>query len=161
MDRFTASPNELFAQYYPWMLTWCRRHVARNLAEPEDIVHTAYLRCRRHCPETMTIRFPAAYLERMLRWVLIDALRARRRTPSTPPVPVRSSRRPINAPLGEQIAVESVGLLRGMQKRICQGLLSGKSKQRVLDELNLTTTSYAVHLCRAKATLSAYLKEVD
>lgn len=38
--------DELFGRAYADLVTWCRRHVARRLGEPEDLVHQAYCRCR-------------------------------------------------------------------------------------------------------------------
>lgn len=156
-----VSRDELFAKYYGFMLAWCRRHASRGLGEPEDIVHTAYLRChaggRNRSPK---VRFPAAYLLQLLRWVVLDELRSRLRRRTVCGVVDPHRRHPLrNLPLEEQIAGEALTALRGMPRRICLELLSGKDKRRVIADLRLSANAYAVHLCRAKATITTYFHD--
>lgn len=145
--------DDLFSRHYPRLIAWCRRHVGRHLGEPEDFVHQAYLRCRRHwSAELRSPRHELAYLYRALRWTVSDAHRRALHQRNLTRVRDKTMSHPSTA-IGELIAREAVQALPSRQRDVCLGLLAGKTLALVRAELGLSAGALAVHLSRARAKL--------
>jgi hypothetical protein len=47
--------------------------------------------------------------------------------------------------------------LKGRQRQICDARMAGQKNEQICEALHLTPIALAVHVCRAKATLSRIL----
>lgn len=156
----TLAPDPLtvvFNRHYSELLVWCQRRVRDGAFDPAEIVHEAFLRCRRHwSAERASQRCSVAYLYRATRWALLDALRRRRRAV-----------RPGEARALEELAAESpascmetqeaLDSLSPRQRQICDRILAGRPLCSIQQELQLTDGALAVHLSRAKTQLELEL----
>src|SRR5205823_12776313 len=121
--------ENMLAVHYQELVNWCRRFVPPRLAEPEEIVHGAYLRSRRvYRPELGSNDRPLAYLQRSIRSELADRYRSehRRRRRETEYFKVRRLWHEAS-PARLAVARESLQLMRGRPRDICLSLLAGKS----------------------------------
>jgi len=154
MPQPTRLLNEVFNRHYQDLVAWCRGHVQHELGDPEEFVHTAYLRCRQcWSPQRKSARNEAAYLYRALRWVVVDALRRHGRQKCRTwvlPAPNTGTRWMV---LHTLIAREAVSSLKGRQLQVCLALLAGKSDDQIRNELDLSRRALAVYICRARANL--------
>jgi DNA-directed RNA polymerase specialized sigma24 family protein len=148
-----------FGRSYTRLISWCRRHVRRNLGDPEDFVHQAYLRSRRRWATARRSQHrEEAYFFRALRWVVTDAMRkrARRREGMAayqPAAPASAA-----GPVGELIAREAVdAALTPGERAVCSGLLAGRSRRQLCDALAVTPAALAVRACRARRKLREFL----
>ncbi|MCI0460530.1 MAG: sigma-70 family RNA polymerase sigma factor [Gemmataceae bacterium] len=151
--------DPLFQRSYPQLLAWCRRHVRPDLGDPEDLVHEAYLLCRRHWSASkQSSHCGIAYFYRALRWVRANAVRRSQR-PQLPGALGDSDDLPSSpeSPLGELIAREALSLLTGKQRDVCLGFLRGQRPHELRAELHLSPAALAVYACRAHRKLRQHL----
>jgi len=158
MSETTVLLDEVFCRHYDKMVAWCRSRVAADMEDPEDLVHSAYLRCSRCWSAELSSKGrEAAYLYRALRWVLLDSLRARcRQKNRNCQGPRRRDKMPWIV-LHQLVAQEALMSLGGRQLQVCSALLEGKSEKQIRGELQLTRGALAVYICRARARLSQVL----
>lgn len=152
--------DEVFQRHYDELLVWSRRHIPRNLGEPEDFVHATYLRCRKHWAKGRGVaEREAAYFYRALRWVATDAWRRDRRAKSCMGMAVspRGEDR-TGEPLGRLVFEEALGSLKGRQRQVCHHRLAGKSDTEICRELRLSRGALAVYVHRAKAAICDFLE---
>lgn len=158
MSRPTAPLNEVFCRHYQALVAYCRARVRRDLGDPEDFVHLAYLRCsRRWNAARKSDCNEAAYLYQALRWVIIDALRRRARERARPWLSAGPDDGPHWTVLHKLVVREAVTLLKGRQLQVCLALLAGRSDAQICSEMNLSAAALAVHTCRARASLRRLL----
>jgi RNA polymerase sigma factor (sigma-70 family) len=151
--RQIESFNEVFARHYRRLVKWCGRRVPRDLADPEDIVHSAYLRCASQWSAARkSDHCEAGYLYRAVRWTILDTIRVHTRRklarmgitpPSTPDTP----------PWARLALGEALGALQGRQRQVCLAMLDGKSRAQICEELDLTSGALAVYIHRARNSL--------
>lgn len=147
--------DQLFTQHYSRLLAWCRKRYAARAIEPEELVHLAYLRCRRTWRRSRCSQHGGiAYAYRALRWVALDLLRAnarRRRNVSSQVdldcMAARSGFPP------ESDVQESLACLSSRSRKICEHILAGDSFEGIRHEMGMTSGAFAVTLSRSKATL--------
>ncbi len=162
MSRQIDPLNEIFDRYYQDLIRWCRSRVRQELGDPEDIVHSAYLRCRRRWSAAYKSNGnEAAYLYQALRWVILDAVRKHIRERSRMRLIPRRGNEPLWEILHKLVAQEAVASLRGRQSQVCLAFLAGKSNAQICRELHLSAGAVAVHACRARATLCRFLDVSD
>jgi RNA polymerase sigma factor (sigma-70 family) len=154
-----SAVDPIFERNYPFLLAWCRRHARRDLGDPEDFVHQAYLLCRRRWRRSrQSAGHEAAYFYRAVRWVVADASRRAQRRQRlgerVRPQPVQSV---ADVPVRELIAQEALARLTGKQRDVCLGLLGGQREPQLRSALRLTPATLAVHLCRARRKLRQHL----
>jgi hypothetical protein len=158
-----APINVVFQTHYVDLVQWCRPLVPRDLAEPEDIVHSAYLRVQdRFELKLVSTQWPLAFLKRAIRWELAD----RRRMESQRQRREKNyweQRRGVNktAPPAIVSVNECLENLRGRMRQVCQALLEGKSRPQLCEELHITAGALAVCLCRTRKTLFRLLRVDD
>ena len=159
MSSPTDCLNDVFSRHYEDLVRWCKGRVRPDLGDPEDFVHMAYLRCRKHWSrERQSREHEASYLYRALRCVIIDVLRSDLRAKSRTCGLHRSGNSLRCLPLRELVTQEALGILTGKQRQVCSALLAGTSTMQICKRLGLTPGALAVHLCRAKARLSDFLE---
>ncbi len=157
MARQSESFNEVFTRHYRQLVKWCGHRVPRDLADPEDIVHSAYLRCAcQWCATRQSHRGEASYLYRAVRWTILDILRVhiRRKLARASLTPSRTTDTP---PWTRMALGEALGALRGRQRQVCLALLDGKSRAQICEELDLTSDALAVYVHRARNSLQDLL----
>lgn len=145
--------NEVFTRHYRQLVKWCGRRVVPGRFDPEDLVHSAYLRCARlWSAERRSEHCEAGYLYRALRWTIVDAIRRdlRRRAYGDTP---QQERECGSAPWGRVVAEEALLSLRGRQQQVCLAVLDGKTDRQICRELHLSSGALAVYLHRARNSL--------
>ncbi len=156
----SARLDELFAEHYEDLLAWCRRRFRRELGEPADLVHAAYLRCRRSwCDARRSKEHEAAYLYQALRWVVIDALRRRQTRKLLESLLLAPSLTASDDPLRALVAREAVDRLSGRLRQVCLAVLAGKSTDQIAQELGISSGALAVCLTRLRDRLEELLGE--
>lgn len=149
-----ASPelDRLFLQSYDRLLAFSRKN-GRNLGDAEDFVHEAYLRSRRAWSgERASNDRPEAYFFRALRWALADARR-------------RKARVSVHDPAEMDVRVRASGTdgfasdlsLSPEDHDLFRSLMSGRTKDELCRELQVSPGALAVRICRAKKKLEACL----
>ncbi len=158
MQRPSETLNTVFRRHYQELVCWCRKRVPPHLGEPEDFVHSAYLRCSGHwSADRNSESGERAYLYRALRWVVIDAIRVwRREKVGDQRATVQGTGRRWGV-LHELAVREAVMGLSGKELQVCSARLAGKNDAQTRHELNLTPGALAVHICRLKANLCRLL----
>lgn len=146
--------DRFFCGAYERLVIWCRRLVRRSLGDAEDFVHEAYLRSRRRWLAARQSRDHAeAFLFRSLRWAVADAIRSRRPQASFDVTAVKS---PSN-PQHEVLAKDSLrSVLSPAESELCRGLMSGRTKGTLCQEMGLSPGALAVRLTRARQKLVRY-----
>lgn len=159
MTKHSNLLDEIFDRYYRQLIAWCRSRVRHIPGDPEDFVHSAYLRCRRTWSDERRSQIDdRAYLFRALRWVILDAVRrnvrerARTWQGGSRTVPVAGHA------LNRLLAEEAILLLKGRQLQVCLALLTGMSRAEIGKRFNLSPGALAVYICRARTTLSRLLE---
>ena len=148
-----------FGRSYGRLVSWCRRHVWRGLGEPEEFVHQAYLRSRRHwAEERRSTGREEAYFFKALRWVVADALRQRHRQRQGLADYRGTGTGAGASPVRELIAREAMdSVLTAREREVCAGLIRGRSTRQLCDELAVSPAALAVRACRARQKLSRFL----
>jgi RNA polymerase sigma factor (sigma-70 family) len=145
--------NEVFTRYYRRLVKWCGRRVPRGLADPEDIVHSAYLRCASQWSSARKSDYcEVNYLYRAVRWTMLDTIRGQTRrrlahTSITPPC------KPDTPPWARIALGEALSALQGRQRQVCLAMLDGKSRVQICEELELTSGALDVCIHRARHSL--------
>lgn len=155
MTNPKATINVVFASNYERLVRWCSKRLDGRVCDPEDLVHGAYLRCWKSWrQDRASAVYPAAYVFRTLRWVLLDELRryARNRPETLPPGEVRTIRRR-GDDARELMFREAVAALPKSQRMIVEEILMGKTLDQIGDEHQLSPAAMAVRLSRAKKFL--------
>ncbi len=153
--------DRLFQAHYDVLLAWCRRRTRPEWGEPEDIVHQAYVRCRKRWVEGIsTPGREVAYLYRGLRWVLQDAARAdRRRRERRKLIAELASRRTEAAPLRfDFLAGDVFEKLTPSERAVCWAYLHGQGSHEVSRDLGLSPGAVAAHSSRARQKLLTALR---
>jgi DNA-directed RNA polymerase specialized sigma24 family protein len=155
MTRKAKSLEAVVGEHYEELLDWCRRFVPLRLAEPEDLVHGAYLRSRRtYRSELGSAERPLAYLRRSIRSQLADLCRSEKRRRKREVEALKMHRSWHEAtPQAIVAAREALTAIRGRPRDACEALLIGKSKQEICQELKMSEGALAVCLSRARAAL--------
>jgi DNA-directed RNA polymerase specialized sigma24 family protein len=159
MLTIANSLDEVFSSHYEELLDWCRKLVPRALAEPEDVMHSAYLRTRgRFRLERSSAQRPLAYLRRSICFEIADRRRseARRRRRELRVIACRPPWYEAT-PLDLVAMREMVVKLKGRPREVCQAILAGMTAREISHQLNLSPGAIAVHLCRARASLKVAL----
>jgi RNA polymerase sigma factor (sigma-70 family) len=160
MSTARITLNEVFDRHYVSLVAWCRKRVRRELGEPEELVHLAYVRCSRRWQAGSRSRHcEVAYLFRALRWVLCDLLRDRARRSALRLMNNQRELRRECSPLRWLVVKEAVLQLAGRERQICAALLAGKTLSEIEREMGLTRAALAVGLSRAKARLTRSLSD--
>lgn len=158
MSPSLASLNDLFCRYYPALIRCCRKHLRGTLEDAEDVVHSAYLRCRRHwSADRCSAAHAATYFYRALRWEMADSARRQHRRRTRQSAPAGRQPDPPGILLRHLVVREALATLRGRQLAICLAYMAGKNREAICRELRLTPGALAVATCRAKAHLRAVL----
>lgn len=152
----TTDLDALFRQLYRDLIAWCVRHSSKQWGDPEDFVHQAYCRCRKHWSVgCSTPGHEAAYVYRALRWVLLDAARQhQRRRRQLTAFSIYAVHRGAGPAAGAALAAEdALQRLTPRERAICRGYLLGHSQGRVCCELGLSRGALGAHLSRARHKL--------
>lgn len=156
--------DALFQQLYRDLIAWCVRHSSKQWGDPEDFVHQAYCKCRKHWSAgCSTPGREAAYVYRALRWVLLDAARQHQRRRRFMAVSAdaadRRAERSASVVSAHAVSAQAVSAeeafrsLTPRERAICRGYLLGHSQRRVCFELGLSLGALGAHLSRARHKL--------
>lgn len=152
--------DRVFTTYYDALVDWCAHRIPSYLGAPEEFVHQTYLRCRTSWrSEKRSNRNEAAFLFRCLRWVVTDSIRSyhRRKTREHDVVQRPPNDERFNL-LRKLIAREALNVLCGMPRLVCVEILSGKSQEQILADLQISKGALATNLSRAKVALLTFLE---
>lgn len=155
MESSALNLNSVFMSHYRNLVEYCRRRATGGWADPEEIVHLAYLKCCRSWSAGHRSQVnEAAFFYRAIRWTIADVSRAGARRARHESA---SSRCQTQTHDPELAAREAVSLLPGRQRLVCEAVLAGKSRQQICAEFEMTPVALAVHLHRAKTRLMRLL----
>jgi DNA-directed RNA polymerase specialized sigma24 family protein len=159
MPPSVACMDDLFCRRYPALVNWCRKRLPCTLEDAEDIVHSTYLRCRRHWSvDRQSHTHEAAYFYRALRWEMIDSVRRAHRRNLTRLTPTFGQYGQSSIILHELVVREALRSLKNKQLAICLAFMAGNRNETVRCELHLSRSALAVYLCRAYARLCEALE---
>jgi RNA polymerase sigma factor (sigma-70 family) len=150
--------DSLFLRHYDQMVDLCRRRLVGVSEDPEDLVHAAYIKCRRYWEwDKRSCHDQVAYLYRAIHWLIVDASRHHRRRQLLALAQVCRPQATNPTQLDDLIVTEALLQLKGRTRQICWAILKGKTRSQICDEFRMSYGAVAVTLCRAKKHLTLFL----
>jgi DNA-directed RNA polymerase specialized sigma24 family protein len=160
MTQNSLGRDELFEEQYARLVSWCKARLRADVADPEEVVHLAYLRSRKSSVRrSATDVQNTGYLWRLLRWSLWDVLRVHQRRQRCVQLGlIETAGRPTPCPWREAAANEALLRLSKREQAVCLLLLSGISVDESCKRLKLRRGAASVTLCRARRKLVRILE---
>lgn len=147
----TSSFDHVFFAQYDNLVARAGRMLPHGLGDAEDYVHLAYLRCRASwSSEQCSSRNQGAYFLRSIRWLVLDALRRRRREAAL--MEQAAAIRPQTAAtdFSPAVALEAFKAMSRRQRELGEALLAGKTAAEIEQQLGISKAAYAVGLSRLR-----------
>lgn len=143
--------DRVFTEQYDRLVARTHRLLPRGLGDAEEYVHLAYVRCRSTwSTHRNSSHDQAAYFLRSIRWLVVDALRRRRRESALLHGAAETRPRTTSADFARTDALDELQCLPRRQRQLGKALLAGKSAEQIERRFGLSKAARAVGVSRLR-----------
>ena len=143
--------DRVFAEQYAGLVARTYRLLPPGVGEAEEFVHLAYVRCRSSwSTDRNSSHDQGAYFLRSIRWLVVDALRRRRREQEILRNAAEIRPHAASADFTRTDALDELQALPRRQRQLGKALLAGQTAKQIERRLGLSKAACAVGVSRLR-----------